>query len=110
MPDAVGAWVFPGQGAQEPGMGRDLYEKYGSARDLFDRADAVLGRKLSALCFDGPADEQNKTANAQPAIYVMSLACLAAAGSPDQLLSTTPEAFRDLILRSGVLRKRLPAS
>ena len=79
MPDAVGAWVFPGQGAQEPGMGRDLYEKYGSARDLFDRADAVLGRKLSALCFDGPADEQNKTANAQPAIYVMSLACLAAA-------------------------------
>lgn len=79
MPDAIVAWVFPGQGAQEPGMGRDLYEKYGSARDLFDRADGVLGRKLSALCFEGPAGELNKTANAQPAIYVTSLACLAAA-------------------------------
>jgi len=56
-------------------MGRDLYEKYGSARDLFERADGVLGRKLSALCFEGPADE----ANSQPAIYVTSLACLAAA-------------------------------
>ncbi len=79
MPDAVFAWVFPGQGAQEPGMGRDLYETYGSARDLFDRADTALGRKLSTLCFEGPADELNKTANAQPAIYVASLACLAAA-------------------------------
>lgn len=79
MPDAVVAWVFPGQGAQEPGMGRDLCAKFGSARDLFDQADAVLGRKLSALCFEGPADELNKTANAQPAIYVTSLACLAAA-------------------------------
>jgi len=79
VPDVMVAWVFPGQGAQEPGMGRDLYEKYGSARDLFDRADTILGRKLSTLCFEGPTDELNKTANSQPAIYVTSLACLAAA-------------------------------
>jgi len=60
-------------------MGRDLYESSPRARDLFDRADAALGRPLSRLCFDGPDDELNETANAQPAIYVTSLACLAAA-------------------------------
>lgn len=60
-------------------MGRDLCNQFGSARDLYERADAALARKLSALCFNGPADELNSTANAQPAMYVTSLACLAAA-------------------------------
>lgn len=60
-------------------MGRDVYDAHASARALFDRADAVLGRSLSRLCFEGPADELNRTANAQPAIYVTSLALLAAA-------------------------------
>jgi len=60
-------------------MGRDLYESNADARNLFDRADAVLGRQLSRLCFDGPDEELNQTANAQPAIYVTSLACLTAA-------------------------------
>lgn len=73
------AWVFPGQGAQEPGMGRDLFERYASARELYERADATLGRALSTLCFEGPAEALNSTANAQPAMYVTSLACLAAA-------------------------------
>jgi [acyl-carrier-protein] S-malonyltransferase len=72
------AWVFPGQGAQETGMGRDLYDRYASARELFDRADAILNRSISKLCFAGGA-ELDQTANAQPAIYTMSLACLAAA-------------------------------
>lgn len=79
MPDGSIAWIFPGQGAQEPGMGRDLYEQSPPARALFERADATLGRPLSTLCFDGPADSLSQTANAQPAIYVTSLACLAAA-------------------------------
>ncbi len=60
-------------------MGRDLYEAYPAARELFDRADAVLGRPLTRLCFEGPETELNKTFNAQPAIYVTSLACLAVA-------------------------------
>ncbi len=79
MPDGAIAWVFPGQGAQETGMGRDLYDAHPAARDLFDQADAVLGRPLSRLCFDGPDSELSRTDNAQPAIYTMSLACLAVA-------------------------------
>ncbi len=60
-------------------MGRDLYDTSPAARLVFDRADEILGRKLSNLCFEGPASELSDTANAQPAIYVTSLACLAAA-------------------------------
>ncbi len=73
------AWVFPGQGSQEPGMGHDLYTQSPAARAVFDRADRVLGRAISRLCFDAPAGELGKTANAQPAIYVASVACLEAA-------------------------------
>ena len=60
-------------------MGRDLFETYPAARQLYERADALLGRALSTLCFDGPDSELNRTFNSQPAIYVTSLACLAAA-------------------------------
>ena len=60
-------------------MGRDLYGASTVARDLYDRADALLGRDISRLCFEGPIEELSKTANAQPAIYVTSLACLAVA-------------------------------
>lgn len=79
MPDANAAWVFPGQGAQEVGMGRDVYEAHAPARTLFDRADAILGRPLTRMCFEGPAEDLNRTLNAQPAIYVTSLALLAVA-------------------------------
>jgi [acyl-carrier-protein] S-malonyltransferase len=73
------AWVFPGQGSQHAGMGADLVEASPAARALFEAADSALGRPLSRLCFDGPEDELSRTDNAQPAIYTMSLACLAAA-------------------------------
>jgi [acyl-carrier-protein] S-malonyltransferase len=73
------AWVFPGQGSQEVGMGRDVYEQYSEARELFARADAVLGVPLSRLCFEGPEDDLRQTINTQPAIVTVSLAYLEAA-------------------------------
>ena len=60
-------------------MGRDLFEAYPAARDLYERADAILDRPISSLCFEGPDSELSKTFNSQPAIYVTSLACLEAA-------------------------------
>ncbi len=68
------ALVFPGQGCQFVGMGRDLADAYPEARDLYERADELLGLGLSGLCFQGPDAELNDTANTQPAIYVSSMA------------------------------------
>ncbi|MFO7995931.1 MAG: ACP S-malonyltransferase [Dehalococcoidia bacterium] len=72
------AYVFPGQGSQSTGMGSELYNSYPSARAVFDEADASLGFSLSRLCFEGPEDELTKTHNVQPAILVVSIACLKA--------------------------------
>ncbi|MCD6391112.1 MAG: ACP S-malonyltransferase [Dehalococcoidia bacterium] len=72
------AYVFPGQGSQSTGMGVDLYDRYPSARAVFDQADASLGFSLSRLCFEGPDEELTKTHNVQPAILVVSIACLKA--------------------------------
>jgi [acyl-carrier-protein] S-malonyltransferase len=72
------AYVFPGQGSQSTGMGLDLYNSYPSARKVFDEADASLGFCLSRLCFEGPEEELTKTHNVQPAILVVSIACLKA--------------------------------
>ncbi|HEX3158163.1 MAG TPA: ACP S-malonyltransferase [Gemmatimonadaceae bacterium] len=60
--------LFPGQGSQRPGMGRDLAEAHPAARQVFEQVDAALGVALSTLCFDGPADELTLTHNAQPAL------------------------------------------
>ena len=72
------AYVFPGQGSQSTGMGLDLYNSYPSAKEVFDGADASLGFSLSRLCFEGPEEELTKTHNVQPAILVVSIACLKA--------------------------------
>ena len=60
--------LFPGQGSQVPGMGKDLADGFAAARDVFAAADDVLGFRLSQLCFDGPADQLMLTMNAQPAL------------------------------------------
>ena len=73
------AMLFPGQGSHKVGAGRDLYDASPLAREVFQRADEALGHPLSKLCFEGPEDELTDTANAQPAILTVSLACLAAA-------------------------------
>ena len=69
------AIVFAGQGAQFVGMGKDLAEAHPGCRDLFDKADDVLGYALSKLCFEGPAEELTRSDHCQPAIFVMSVAC-----------------------------------
>jgi len=66
MPNVV--LLFPGQGSQAPGMGKDLAERFPAARAVFQAADDAIGVQLSRLCFDGPADELTRTLNAQPAL------------------------------------------
>ena len=69
-------------------MGRDLYDSHPAAHAIFDRADAALGRSISKLCFEGPADELGRTSNSQPAIFTMSIACLEAARAAGALPET----------------------
>src|SRR2546423_12165199 len=73
------AFIFPGQGSQSPGMGRELASEYKAAREVFEEADDALGFALSRLCFEGPAEELQLTENTQPAILTVSVAALRAA-------------------------------
>jgi [acyl-carrier-protein] S-malonyltransferase len=68
------AFVFPGQGSQWVGMGRDLFEAYPESREVFEEADSALGFELSRLCFGGPEADLQLTANTQPAILAASVA------------------------------------
>jgi [acyl-carrier-protein] S-malonyltransferase len=70
------ACLFPGQGAQSVGMGRALLEAWPGAREIFERASAILGYDLAAVCLDGPAERLDSTAVSQPAIFVASIAAL----------------------------------
>ncbi len=68
------AFIFPGQGSQRAGMGKELAEQFPAARAVFDQADQALGFPLSTLCFEGPEEELKLTANTQPAILTTSVA------------------------------------
>lgn len=68
------ALVFPGQGSQAVGMGKDLFENFSSAREVFQKTDEILGVNLSKIMFEGPADELTKTENTQPALMAVSIA------------------------------------
>jgi len=68
------AFIFPGQGSQAVGMGKELAAQFPTAKQIFDEADSILGFSLSKIMWDGPAEELNETINTQPALYVHSIA------------------------------------
>ena len=85
------AYIFPGQGAQVPGMGKDLYDNFQAAREVFDKANSVLKIDIKKLCFEGPQGELSTTANSQPAILAASIAALRAYESSPLAGQYTPK-------------------
>ena len=82
------AFLFPGQGAQSVGMGKKLYDNFSAAKNVFDKADEVLGKSITTLCFEGPEDSLKQTVNTQPCIVTTSIAALEALKSE---LNITPD-------------------
>ncbi len=78
------ALIFPGQGAQKVGMGKELYDQSPAAKAVFDQADAILGEALTRVIFEGPEEKLMTTAYCQPAIFTMSMAALAAFKASDK--------------------------
>ncbi len=90
------AFLFPGQGAQTVGMGSQLVERLPAARDLFDRASAVLGYDLAKICFEGPEEELDSTVYSQPALFVASLAAL------EMLRKESPQVVEQCVAAAGL--------
>jgi [acyl-carrier-protein] S-malonyltransferase len=72
------AFLFPGQGSQTVGMGKDLYDNYEAAKLVFDTANSTLGKSVSTICFEGPEETLKQTVNTQPSIVTMSIAAMEA--------------------------------
>lgn len=81
------AFIFPGQGSQAVGMGKDLYENFEASKHVFDKANEVLGKDIKHICFEGDEEVLKQTVNTQPAILTTSIACLEALKS---LVDVTP--------------------
>jgi [acyl-carrier-protein] S-malonyltransferase len=103
---AKNAFIFPGQGSQYAGMGRELAGNFPEARAVFDEADAALGFKLSELCFEGPEEELELTANTQPAVLATSIAAfrvlLAHGAGPDYVAGHSLGEYSALVAAGGL--------
>ncbi|MDE6332380.1 MAG: ACP S-malonyltransferase, partial [Muribaculaceae bacterium] len=99
------AYVFPGQGAQFTGMGKDLYENNAEARDLFEKANDILGFRITDIMFNGSEDDLKKTSVTQPAVFLHSVLLAKALGSdfqPDMVAGHSLGEFSALVA-SGAL-------
>lgn len=97
------AYVFPGQGAQYPGMGLDLYEKYPEAQELFNKANKILGFSITDIMFEGSAEDLKQTKVTQPAIFLHSVIMhkiLGEAGQPDMVAGHSLGEFSALVANS----------
>jgi len=83
-------FIFPGQGAQYVGMGKEIHDKFSSARAIFNTANKTLGFDLTKLCFEGPEEKLKPTINCQPAIFTVSIACLQALKSHHKFRKIRP--------------------
>lgn len=98
------AYVFPGQGAQFSGMGKELYESSATAKNLFDRANEILGFNLTTVMFEGTADEQKQTKVTQPAIFLHSVAVALSNSSfaPDMVAGHSLGEFSALVANKAL--------
>src|SRR6476661_264056 len=96
----MNAYIFPGQGAQYPGMGKDLYEKSSEAKELFERANEILGFRITDVMFNGTEEDLKQTNVTQPAIFLHSVILAKTLGSdfkPDMVAGHSLGEFSALV-------------